>query len=114
MPACGSPQLFAAYHVLLRQSVPGHPPCALIRLIYFGFRMPLPVPLLGHTSTLVLSLAFCGLASKVLPFRASLLRAPARNVLRVFFSVQFSRNDWWAEVDSNHRPHAYQACALTN
>ena len=20
----------------------------------------------------------------------------------------------WAEVDSNHRPHAYQACALTN
>ena len=22
-------------------------------------------------------------------------------------------NLWWAEVDSNHRPHAYQACALT-
>ena len=21
---------------------------------------------------------------------------------------------WWAQVDSNHRPHAYQACALTN
>ena len=21
---------------------------------------------------------------------------------------------WWAEVDSNHRPHAYQACALTD
>ena len=21
--------------------------------------------------------------------------------------------DWWAQVDSNHRPHAYQACALT-
>ena len=20
---------------------------------------------------------------------------------------------WWAWVDSNHRPHAYQACALT-
>ena len=20
---------------------------------------------------------------------------------------------WWAAVDSNHRPHAYQACALT-
>ena len=55
--------------------------------------MPLPVSLLGHASTLVLSLAFCGLASKVLPFRASLFRAPARNVLCVFFSVQFSRND---------------------
>ena len=21
--------------------------------------------------------------------------------------------EWWAQVDSNHRPHAYQACALT-
>ena len=21
---------------------------------------------------------------------------------------------WWAQMDSNHRPHAYQACALTN
>ena len=26
--------------------------------------------------------------------------------------VQFLEN-WWAQVDSNHRPHAYQACALT-
>ena len=32
-PVCGSPQLFAAYHVLLRQLVPGHPPCALSSLI---------------------------------------------------------------------------------
>ena len=23
------------------------------------------------------------------------------------------RQIWWAQVDSNHRPHAYQACALT-
>ena len=22
--------------------------------------------------------------------------------------------EWWAWVDSNYRPHAYQACALTN
>ena len=21
---------------------------------------------------------------------------------------------WWARVDLNHRPHAYQACALTS
>ena len=33
MPTCGSPKLFAAYRVLRRQSVPWHPPCALIRLI---------------------------------------------------------------------------------
>ena len=25
---------------------------------------------------------------------------------------KISKN-WWAQVDSNHRPHAYQACALT-
>ena len=31
-PACGSPKLFAACHVLLRRSVPRHPPCALLRL----------------------------------------------------------------------------------
>ena len=21
---------------------------------------------------------------------------------------------WWAQMDSDHRPHAYQACALTS
>ena len=30
---CSSPQLFAAYHVFLRLSVPRHPPCALCCLI---------------------------------------------------------------------------------
>ena len=32
-PTCGSPQLFAAGRVLLRQMVPWHPPCALLCLI---------------------------------------------------------------------------------
>ena len=31
MDICSSPQLFAAYHVFLRLSVPRHPPCALLR-----------------------------------------------------------------------------------
>ena len=31
---CSSPQLFAAYHVFLRLSVPRHPPCALFRLTF--------------------------------------------------------------------------------
>ena len=34
MPACRSPLLFAACHVLLRRMVPGHPPCALCSLIF--------------------------------------------------------------------------------
>ena len=32
MDMCSSPQLFAAYHVFLRLSVPRHPPCALFSL----------------------------------------------------------------------------------
>ena len=28
-------------------------------------------------------------------------------------SPSLGKESWWAEVDSNHRPHAYQACALT-
>ena len=28
-----------------------------------------------------------------------------------FYAASFAA--WWAQVDSNHRPHAYQACALT-
>ena len=30
-PICGSPKLFAAYHVFHRLLVPRHPPCALLR-----------------------------------------------------------------------------------
>ena len=26
----------------------------------------------------------------------------------------FSSKNWWAKVDSNHRPHDYQSCALTS
>ena len=35
-PVCGSPQLFAAYHVLRRLPVPRHSPCALFRLTSFA------------------------------------------------------------------------------
>ena len=34
---CHSPQLFAAYHVFHRLSVPRHPPCALFSLTYSLF-----------------------------------------------------------------------------
>ena len=30
-----------------------------------------------------------------------------------FLYLLKSALNWWAQVDSNHRPHAYQACALT-
>ena len=44
-PACGSPWLNAACHVLRRQSVPWHSPCALICLIFRRTPPPGPVPL---------------------------------------------------------------------
>ena len=28
-------------------------------------------------------------------------------------AVPYISDLWWAQMDSNHRPHAYQACALT-
>ena len=35
-------------------------------------------------------------------------------MVRVTFATHlFEFFVWWAQVDSNHRPHAYQACALT-
>ena len=34
-PICGSPQLFAAYRVLLRLLMPRHSPCALLSLNFF-------------------------------------------------------------------------------
>ena len=44
---CSSPWLFAACHVLRRLPVPGHPPCALIRLV---------VCIALHTNSLIRSL----------------------------------------------------------
>ena len=60
MLTCGSPWLIAAYRVLRRQSVPWHPPCALVRLIlpvhivYCFLRL-----LRGQTKALVLSIVRC-------------------------------------------------------
>ena len=32
----------------------------------------------------------------------------------IMVDVDGFQGAWWAQVDSNHRPHAYQACALTD
>ena len=39
----------------------------------------------------------------------------ARQVLSQlsYTPIPANRQKWWAWMDSNHRPHAYQACALT-
>ena len=38
-----------------------------------------------------------------------------RNIVSfAYFSFSQKKNKWWAQVDSNHRPRAYQARALTS
>ena len=97
---CSLPWLFAAYHVLLRLLVPRYPPYALCSLtlnafaftVYFSDSFGLIVCILSYAS---------------LPFIN----------LSIYFSMCFDRFYliylWWAQMESNHRPHAYQACALT-
>ncbi len=43
-PTCGSPMLFAAYHALLRLSVPRHPPCALFCLTGYALTLARGTP----------------------------------------------------------------------
>ena len=40
--------------------------------------------------------------------------SPANNI-HIFndFLKNIQNIVWWAQMESNHRPHAYQACALT-
>ena len=54
-----------------------------------------------------------------LPLRAGGLNAFYRSfgcyrnqVLLAFLALALA--GWWAQMDSDHRPHAYQACALTS
>ena len=47
--------------------------------------------------------------------RTASARAPiAWGVVRSIGPPEVSHEVWWAQADSNCRPHAYQACALTN
>ena len=38
----------------------------------------------------------------------------ASAIFRPFGHIYPFSRVWWEQVDSNHRPHAYQACALTS
>ena len=58
MDICSSPQLFAAYHVLLRLMVPRHSPYALCSLTSLVFDFRLLVSLLTNLQCLTLSLCF--------------------------------------------------------
>ena len=100
MPACGSPLLFAACHVLLRRLVPWHPPCALLRLITSILR------LVTFTSGYFLTFFFATGLSRLFSRLSSLCSCQG--------ALQGVILGKWVAVDSNHRPLAYQASALTD
>ena len=136
---CSSPKLIAAYHVLHRLLMPRHSPCALLCLTLkiaagdFLVQTSRSVQFLGSLKfelcRLIIGSVYpvqqnCNLP-KLLVFWKELLFefltvafSSYINLLiynhNCFFCVQFSRYNWWAKMDSNHRPHDYQSCALAS
>ena len=121
MDICSSPWLFAAYHVLLRLLVPRHSPYALCSLTYFSliflrlwfffivnnFSMFNIVSLFIFGWIVILKYTFSYVFQYAsLPFLLSLYNFQCTSSYKNIRS-------WWAQMESNHRPHAYQACALT-
>ena len=125
MLICSSPRLIAAYHVFHRLPVPRHSPCALVRLTFKLISLEIGLYIL-----LILSCQrrLCYPSLEIVIFLSK------RTYYNLCFAViiQFSRYDlvmfrqdpactgilpfitWWAKMDSNHRPHDYQSCALAS
>ena len=127
---CCSPKLIAAYRVLHRLPMPRHSPCALFRLNYSPLAFANFVPYMSfanrfffancNTITCCTEKPYSDLKlSFLLDLRFFCLSAFADFDLSSLsvFSFQSTSADlsaWWAQMDSNHRPRAYQARALTN
>ena len=135
--AFASPWLIVDRYVLRRLLVPRHSPYALSSLTMFdrinpsfeslgsflGFSLDDKYIVVVTLKYFTIShlLALCS----VFKVHANLSGSLGNFVLVFVFSFAalcfcMRKNEkrktteiWWAQVDSNHRPHAYQACALT-
>lgn len=122
MLICSSPKLIAAYHVFHRLPVPRHSPCALVRLTFQTFFQNIWYPLDSLLPTKIIV---------TLPFEIAIFLKRTYYNLCFAVIIQFSRYvlvmflkaqspgtlifiTWWAKMDSNHRPHDYQSCALAS
>ena len=114
--AFASPWLFVDRYVLHRLPMPRHSPCALISLTFFRIMCPIGFLLISSTFycsknfTLNSCLDFLNIFGYIIslfPFHITCIQ------FSKYILHKTSRSMWWARVDSNHRPHAYQACALT-
>ena len=124
-----SPWLIAVNHVLRRLPMPRHSPCALISfticfmlflsslellILTCSFIYPISCVLSDFFYRLKLVVSSFALLTFLFSFQVPLflfLRTDLSNTSVLLRSIL--RNLWWAQMDSNHRPHAYQACALT-
>ena len=142
MLAYNSPLLIAVNHVLLRLSMPRHSLCALLcfTICSFGssqnFRVQLFVVFFtqhfGYSPScrcFYLLVVFTCICFHYSVFKLHFFLSFSKNRYQqmIFFSstdicsckqdicffLRLPFGKWWAQMDSNHRPHAYQACALT-
>ena len=122
MLICSSPKLIAAYHVFHRLPVPRHSPCALVRLTFQTFSWNIWYPLDSLLPTkIIVTLPFeiaIFLKRTYYNLCFAVIIQFSRYVLVMFFKARSPgtlRNiTWWAKMDSNHRPHDYQSCALAS
>ena len=103
---CSSPQLIAAYHVFHRLLVPRHSPCALFSLTVFSCSR-FSICQRDQNKIVVYNLNLISFRSLLFSFQGA-----SHNDLLAFPFLSDDKK-WWAQVDSNHRPRAYQARALT-
>ena len=129
-----SPWLIVDRYVLHRLPMPRHSPCALISLTFF--RIMCPIGFVNFTQLKNCSIFYPN--NLLLALKEYLFSRCFHFTLPIFsFQSTFRLDEvvifagealgfvpartpkianspiWWARVDSNHRPHAYQACALT-
>ena len=122
MLICSSPKLIAAYHVFHRLPVPRHSPCALVRLTFQTFFKNIWYPLDSLLPTkIIVTLPFeiaIFLKRTYYNLCFAVIIQFSRYVLVMFLKAQFPETSifitWWAKMDSNHRPHDYQSCALAS
>ena len=125
MLICSSPKLIAAYHVFHRLPVPRHSPCALVRLtiqtILFREWLVFPLDSLLLPTKIIVTLPFeiaIFLKRTYYNLCFAVIIQFSRYVLVMFLKAQSPGTlifiTWWAKMDSNHRPHDYQSCALAS
>ena len=135
-PIPGSPWLNAGYHVLHRLLLPRHPPNALFALDPIQEKQDaFPVGSILPTScwftgclVSVLDLTVSSLGSNpgcsrysgapddtdvFLSTMSIVVRLDDQAHPQMRLMIEPGKGEWWVKMDSNHRPYAYQAYALT-